>query len=115
MNKSLWMIVALLVASLIAPGAFAGTSKDVFLRDGTVVEGKTIPDGSYTVKWTSTSGATEIEIKRGGAILAHADAGWESRDKPAENDAVVYEKDGSAWKIKEIRFAGKKDVLVLKG
>jgi hypothetical protein len=115
MRQSLWIVVTLVIASLAAPGVLAGNSKEVFLREGTVVEGKTIADGAYTLKWTSGGGPTEISVARGGSVLAKTDATWETRDAASENDAVVYEKNGEGWKIKEIRFAGKKDVLVPKG
>ena len=107
-------IVVAVVLVLSATAALAG-SADVFLRNGTTVGGKSLPAGQYTIRWSGAGDSLSVKVTGGGRELAKVPAALETRAEASANDGVLYEKSGeNAWKIKEVRFAGKKEVLTLK-
>ena len=94
--------------------ALAASSGEVFIREGTVIEGKQFDDGNYTIKWSGNADRVTVKVSRGSKVFATTSGKIEQRPEKSPSDAVTYEKNGdSQWRIKEIRFGGKKDVLVL--
>lgn len=115
MKTKILVAVAVLALAVSATSVLASSSKDILVREGTVVAGKTLDDGEYQLKWTGTGDNVQVVISRGSKVYK-ATGALETRSEEMTNDAVLYEKTGDeTWKIKEIRFAGKKEVLVLKG
>lgn len=115
MKTKILVAVAVLALALSATSVLASSSKDILVREGTVVGGKTLSDGEYELKWTGTGDNVQVMIQRGSRVYK-ATGSIETRPEAKTNDAVLYEKTGDdTWRIKEIQFAGKKEVLVLKG
>ncbi len=116
MRTNRWIAAA--AALLIAASATTAlaASREITVRDGTLVNGRTLSDGEYTFKWTGTGDNVKVSVVRGMQNYGVIPAALETRPEAMTSDAVIYEKAGdNTWKIKEIRFAGKKEVLVLKG
>jgi hypothetical protein len=76
--------------------------------------GTQIPAGVYEVTYKSHSPTATVTFKQGGRVVATLDGKWVDRDLKYDNDALVYDtnSDGTRTLI-EIRFAGKKQALVL--
>ena len=76
--------------------------------------GTQIPAGVYEVTYKSHSPTATVTFKQGGRVVATLDGKWVDRDIKYDSDALVYDTnpDGTRTLI-EIRFAGKKQALVL--
>ena len=106
-----WMLMAiLLTASLWAAGA---NSKTLSFRTAVSVNGAEMKPGFYVVEWVSHSPEATVTFKRNGQVIATASGKWVEGEMKYPADAVVYTNnpDGSHT-LKELRFAGSKEVLM---
>ena len=107
------MLVPVLALALTA-SAFAATgSATVKLFGAAQVNGKALAAGEYKVKWESKSPEADVTFLQGKKAVATVHAKLVDRDQAARENAVVTRanSDGSET-IVEIRFEGKKSVLV---
>src|SRR5260370_4542580 len=76
--------------------------------------GAQIPAGVYEVTYKSHSPTATVTFKQGGRVVATLDGKWVDRDIRYDNDALVYDTNPDRTRtLIEIRFAGKKQALVL--
>jgi hypothetical protein len=95
--------------------AFANNSRIFHTLDSVVTAGgTTIPAGVYDVTYESQSPTATVTFRQGKRVVATVDGKWVDRDVKYNNDAIVYNThpDGTRTLI-EIRFAGRKQALVL--
>lgn len=103
--------LALLLACGI-PG-LAKNSRLVSIDHSALLNGKTLPVGQYQVTWENHSPEATVQFERKHQVVVMADARLEERDKKYPANMVVYDTaaDGT-MSVREIRFAGSKQVLV---
>jgi len=95
--------------------AFADSLHTFHTADSVVTaDGTKIPAGVYDVTYKSHSPTATVTFKQGRRVVATVGGKWVDRDIKYDNDALVYDTnpDGTRTLI-EIRFAGKKQALVL--
>jgi len=109
------VLVAVLVLALaLTTTAFAASgAATVKLFGAAQVNGKSLAAGEYKVKWETNSPDADVTFLQDKKTVATAHAKVVDRPQAAPDNAVVTRAngDGSAT-IVEIRFAGKKSVLV---
>jgi hypothetical protein len=104
-------LVPLLVLTASAFAASGSTTIQLF--SAAQLNGKSLPAGEYKVKWESHSPEADVTFLRGNKAVATAHAKLVDRDQPYPEDAVVTQANSDgAQTIVEIRFRGKKSVLV---
>ena len=108
------VLVPVLVLALTAT-AFAGASgsANIKLFGAAQLNGKSLAAGEYKVKWETNSPEANVTFLQGKKELATARAKLVDRNQASRENAVVTRAnpDGSETII-EIRFEGKKSVLV---
>ena len=106
-------LVPVLVLALTATAFAAGGSATVQLFGAAQLNGKSLAAGEYKVKWDSHSPEAEVTFLQGKKAVATAHAKVVEREQASPENAVVTRanSDGSET-IVEIRFEGKKSVLV---
>ena len=107
------VLVAVLVLALTTTAFAASGAATVKLFGAAQVNGKSLAAGEYKVKWETNSPDAAVTFLQGKKAMATTHAKLVNRDQAAPDNAVVTRanSDGSAT-IVEIRFAGKKSVLV---
>ena len=106
-SKSLVRIVALLmVAALAFPAMAKPVSKNITLFQPARLGQSTLEAGDYRLLIEGT----KVTIQRGGHVAAVVEGQWEKRSVKPERNAIVL---GEGGVVKEIRFAGDKQVLVI--
>src|SRR5262249_54293356 len=105
---ALVLVLALSVTSFAATG-----SANIKLFSGAQINGKSLAAGEYKVQWDSHSPDADVTFLQGKKAMATAHAKMVDRDQAYTENAVVTRanSDGSET-IVEIRFAGKRSVLV---
>jgi hypothetical protein len=93
--------------------AAAANSHTVSVKTPISLNGTEITPGFYVVEWVTHSPEATVTFTRNGKVVVMAPGKMVERDNKSSADAVVYTNnaDGSHT-LKEIRFAGKKQVLV---
>lgn len=107
-------VLALLLVLALTTTAFAASgAATVKLFGAAQVNGKSLAAGEYKVKWETNSPQADVTFLQGKKAVATAQAKLVDRDQAYREDAVVTRAnpDGSET-IVELRFAGKKSVLV---
>jgi hypothetical protein len=114
-NKAKSMFVtSFLVFALAVPVARAKDAVNFKLLTSIDVGGKVIGPGNCQITWVSHSPETDVSFFVRGKVVAEAHGKMVERDTKSEGDTLVTVKDSNGNEIlKEIRFAGKKNVLVL--
>jgi len=109
-NVSKVALVGLMV--MLAASAFAASKGTLQLTSPTVVAGKQLRAGAYTVKWEGSGTAVEANIMQGKTVVAKVQAHVVDLERASNSDAAVVTKgsDGSAT-LNQIRFSGKKFAL----
>jgi len=107
------------LAVLLATSAFAASDANkgslTTMADVTI-NGKVVPAGDYTLRWEGTGPNVQLNILKGKALVATTTARRVDVDKsPSSDAAVVKANDDGSRSLAEVRFAGKKYVLVLGG
>lgn len=110
--KSRTNILVLAVSLLFfSASAFAGNGSFTLTSDATV-NGQVLPAGDYTCSWSADG---EVKIVRANKEVATVKATAVERDKKAERNSVLRAEEGGASVIREVRFSGKKTVLLFDG
>ena len=93
--------------------ATAANSHTVSVKTPVSLNGTEIRPGFYVVEWVTHSPDATVTFTRNGKVVVMAPGKMVERDSKSSADAVVYTNnaDGSHT-LKELRFAGKKQVLV---
>src|SRR5690242_5455724 len=93
--------------------AAAANSRTVSVKTAVNLNGTEITPGFYVVEWVTHSPEATVTFTRNGQAVVTAPGKMVERDTKSLSDAVVYSNnaDGSHT-LKELRFAGKKQVLV---
>ena len=106
---------ACLVLSIVP--AEAAHARQIQVVSGTKLGGTELPAGAFTLRWKQNgSDAVEVTITKGATVLARATGSLQVRDAVHPSDSVAYQSDGNGGReIAEIRFAGKREVIVLRG
>lgn len=111
--RKLTRTTALFATWLLALGAFASPagmrndgSRPIRLSEQTEILGKTVPAGSYDLRWTRETGSeiVRLEVTRGRTILASGKGTWSSSDQPYPHEALVFRSATGATQLAEIRF-----------
>lgn len=108
----------LLIGSALAfsSGAFAGDANKgkLHLQDKTIVDGKPVNPGNYTVEWTGTGATVEVTLLQGKKTVATFPAHVTEQPAPNHDDAYgsAPESDGSR-RLTVIYISGKRTALEL--
>ncbi len=105
-TKAVVLLLAILVVTVAAVAADGSGS--ITLRDDAQVSGKQLKAGDYKVKWQGN----DVTILQNNKAVVTTTAKVTENDKAAPYDSILYKGDGSSKSIAEIRFGGKKTVLV---
>jgi len=110
---SILLIGSALVSS---SGAFAGDANKgkLHLQDKTIVDGKPLNPGNYTVEWTGAGPTVEVTLLHGKQTVATFPAHIMEQSTPNHNDAYgsAPESDGSR-RLTVIYISGKRTNLEL--
>lgn len=102
------MIFALLL-TFVSLSAFAATgSGKINVVSAGQIAGQSLAAGEYKMIWTGEGDQVQVQIMKGKSTVVTAPAKLVEREYKSNNDAVLV----SEGKIKEVRFSGKKTVLV---
>ena len=93
--------------------ASAANSHTISVKTAVNLNGTEITPGFYVVGWVMHSPDATVTFSRNGQVVATAAGKMVERETKSLTDAVVYSNnaDGSHT-LKELRFSGKKQVLV---
>src|SRR5262245_9635047 len=117
MNRKLrhFAVFALLLGVVAVAGATAargGDSREVNLRDEAVLQGKTIPSGTYTLGFQESGERVDVTLRSGKKTLATAAARRVSLERASEFDGIAFRTgENGSREIVRILFAGKKEAL----
>ena len=107
------VLVPVLVLALTATAFAASGSGTLSLSSAAQLNGKTLAAGEYKVKWESHSPEADVTFLQGKTEVATAHAKLVDRDQASPENAVVTRDNGDGpATIVEIRFRGKKSVLL---
>jgi hypothetical protein len=114
-SKGLLLGLGLLLATSAFAASDANKGSLTTLSDVTV-NGKVVPAGEYTLRWEGTGPNLQLNILKGKTVVATTPARRVDIDKSPNSDAAVVKgnEDGSR-SLSEVRFAGKKYVLMIGG
>ena len=107
--KSLMLVLALLLAT----GAFASNKGSLHVQETVQINGQQIPAGDYQLRWDGSGSNVELSVLQGKKVVAKTAAKMVQLDHPAAYDSAVV--DTSSGTISQVRFAGKKYALALGG
>src|SRR5580692_6025905 len=101
---------------LLGPNAFGtpNNEKTFTFASDVSLNGTMLPAGYYDIRWVSHSPEATVTFTQGGHMVATSMGKWVDRGAKYKADAAVdtNNADGSHT-LKELRFAGQKQVLVL--
>ncbi|HXW90378.1 MAG TPA: hypothetical protein VEK33_07505 [Terriglobales bacterium] len=112
-SKGLLLGLVLLLATSVFAASDSNKGSLTTMNDVTI-NGRLIPAGEYSLKWEGTGANVQLNILKGKKVVATAPARRVDVEKASDSDAAVVlgNQDGS-HSLSQIRFAGKKYVLVL--
>ena len=103
-------------ALVFSSGALAGGANQgkLHLQDKTVVDGKPLNPGYYSVEWTGTGPTVQVTLRQGKQTVATFAAHIAEQPTPNHDDAYgnATEPDGSS-RLTAIYFSGKRTALEL--
>ena len=111
-------VLTLLIGSalVLSSGAFAGDANKgkLHLHDKTIVDGKSLSPGDYTVEWTGTGPTVQVTLLQGKQTVAAFPAHVSEQPTPNHGDAYgsAPETDGSR-RLTVIYLSGKRTALEL--
>jgi len=112
-SKGLLLGLALLLATSVFAASDANKGSLTTMADVTI-NGKVVPAGEYTLRWDGTGPNVQLNILKGKTVVASTAARRVDVAKsPSSDAAVVKANDDGSRSLSEVRFAGKKYVLVL--
>ena len=104
-------------AFVFSSGAFAGDANKgkLHLHDKTIVDGKPLNPGNYTVEWTGAGPTVQVTLLQGKQTVATFPAQLAEQPRPNHDDAYgsAPESDGSK-RLTVIYISGKRTALELK-
>ncbi len=108
--KSLLLGLAVLAAS----SALAADKGSLTVFDPVTVGGQQLRPGSYKLQWEGSGPDVQLNVLKGNSVVLTTPAHMVERQRPAENDATVTEKNADGkLTIAEIQLHGKKYALDL--
>jgi hypothetical protein len=114
-TKGLLLGLALLLATTAFAGSDANKGSLTTMTDVTI-NGKVVPAGEYSLNWEGSGPNLQLNILKGKKVIATTTARRVDVGKsPESNAAVVRGNEDGSKSLAEVRFAGKKYVLVLGG
>ena len=107
------VLSVVLVLTAGAPG-FAKSARTVALASDLAISGTMLPAGRYAIRWEAHSLQPTVEFVQGKKVILSTQGTFEDRGEKSLSDSVLYDtaSNGTAT-IREIRFAGSSEVLVL--
>lgn len=104
----------LVVALLLVSSAFAANKASIVLSDDTVVGGKTLSAGRYTVKWEGQGQNVDLSVVQGREVLVKTSARLTDLPKVSAGSSIqtMTKPDGTRT-LSRIDFGGKKFSLEL--
>ena len=115
MKLSIVRVLAVMIVLTLSLGAVADSGKTTIkLYNDASLNGKTLAAGEYKVKWERHSVEADVTFSQGKQDVTTVRGKFEERDQPSPYSAVITKRNGDGSEtITELRFAGKKEVLVL--
>ena len=114
-TKGLLLGLALLLATTAFAGSDANKGSLTTMTDVTI-NGKVVPAGDYSLSWAGSGPNVQLNILKGKKVVATTTARRVDVNKsPDSNAAVVKGNEDGSKSLSEVRFAGKKYVLMLGG
>ncbi|HXW13508.1 MAG TPA: hypothetical protein VEN79_03275 [Terriglobia bacterium] len=112
-SKGLLLGLVVLLATSVFAASDSNKGSLTTMNDVTI-NGRLVPAGAYAVKWEGTGPNVQLNILKGKKVVATTPARRVDVDKAPDSDAAVVlgNQDGS-HSLSQIRFAGKKYVLVV--
>lgn len=108
-GKTLLSLVALfLVVALAVPAMAKPVSKSLNLPTQTRLGGTLLDAGTYKLLIDDTS----VTVKKGRDVIAQVQGTWEAREKKNDLTTILQ---GPNGEVQEIRFAGERRALVIRG
>ena len=112
-------LVLALAAQLVLAGA-GGTTTDGFrhikVTGGIQFAGQELKDGTYRLSWKQNGDGMDVRLDQGSRKFGTASGKLVERADSSLYDAVVYVSDAAGnQELAEIRFAGSKSAISLKG
>ena len=105
-------MLLILMAAIPTMALNNGSAKFNF-PEKTLVSGSEVQSGQYDVKWEASNQAVTVSFVAKGKEVAKAQGKVVERERKSDENSLLFAKDSSDRKIlKEIRLAGKKDVIV---
>jgi len=113
--KKITTVIILLVLVLVATSAFAG-DRTLTLRSATVVNGKKVPAGEYTMKYDIKGAKADVKILKENKVVAETSGNVvESQNVASSNGVLRTDNADGTSTLKEIQFANKKQVIRFEG
>ena len=115
MKLSIVRGLAVMIALTFSLSAAAdGGKTTIKLFQNASLNGKTLAAGEYKVKWERHSVGADVTFAQGKKEIATVRGKFVEREQPSPYTAVVTKPNGDGTEtITELRFEGKKEVLVL--
>jgi hypothetical protein len=112
-------LITLALALLLATSAFAASDAhkgNLQVFDPVQVNGKQLSAGEYQLKWEGKGPDVQLNIMKGGKVVASSQAKVVDLEQKSNGDAAIVSNntDGSR-SLNQIRFGGKKYALSLNG
>jgi len=97
---------------LLATSMFAANKASLNTLSAVTVNGTTLPAGDYSLKWEGNGSNVQLNILKGGRVVATTPARLVDLSDPSKTDAAVVKNNGDGSKsLAQIRFEGKKYAL----
>lgn len=110
-RASVLAMVAIFLGACLS--AAAANSRTVSVKTTINLNGTEITPGFYVVEWVTHSPEATVTFTKNGHMVVTAPGKMVERDSKSSADAVVYTNNADGTHtLKELRFAGKKQVLV---
>ncbi len=103
----------LVLALLLATGAFASNKGSLHVQEAVQINGQQIPAGEYQLRWDGSGSNVELSVLQGRKVVAKTAAKVVQLDQPAAYDSAVV--DTGSGTLSQLRFAGKKYALEIGG
>lgn len=115
MKLSIVRVLAVMIALTLTVSASAdGGKTTIKLFQSASLNGTTLAAGEYKVKWERHSVEADVIFSQGKKEITTVRGKFVEREQPSPYSAVVTKKNGDGTEtITELRFEGKKEVLVL--
>ena len=112
-------LVLALAAQLTVAGAGGNTTegfRHIKVSGGVQLNGQELKDGTYRLSWKQNGDGMDVRLDQGSRQVATASGKLVERGDSSLYDAVVYLPDAAGkQELVEIRFAGSKSAISLKG